>query len=78
MQKSSFRDGGKVLRVFEQATRNGKNTVPLKHRKAGEYRDIPVPSYLWEMVKDLPDGREVWFGAVESVLGHYGAPFRGS
>src|SRR5580704_7538014 len=29
---------------------------PLKHRKAGEYRDVPVPSWLWEMVEGMPDG----------------------
>ena len=56
VQKTCFRDGGTVLRVFEQASRDGKKTMPLKHRKAGEYRDIPVPAYLWDMVKDLPDG----------------------
>lgn len=56
VQKSCFRDSGTVLRVFEQASRDGRATTPLKHRKAGEYRDIPVPAYLWEMVKDLPDG----------------------
>jgi integrase len=55
VRKSCFRDGGKVLRVFEQASRDGRRTVPLKHRKVGEYRDVPVPSYLWEMVKDLED-----------------------
>src|SRR5487761_106055 len=56
VQKSCFRDRGMVLRVFEQASRDGTKTMPLKHRKAGEYRDIPVPTYLWGMVKDLPDG----------------------
>lgn len=56
VQKSCFRDGGTVLRVFEQASPDGTKTGPLKHRKAGEYRDIPVPAYLWAMVKDLPDG----------------------
>ena len=56
VRKSCFRDGGSVLRVFEQGSRDGKKTGPLKHRKAGEYRDIPVPSYLWEIVKDLPGG----------------------
>ena len=56
VQKSCFRDNGTVLRVFEQASRDGRKTRPLKHRKAGEYRDIPVPAYLWEMVKNLPDG----------------------
>jgi integrase len=56
VQKSCFRDHGTVLRVFEQASGDGRKTAPLKHRKAGEYRDIPVPGYLWAMVKDLPDG----------------------
>jgi len=56
VQKSCFRDGGTVLRVFEQASRDGRATLPLKHRKAGEYRDVPVPAYLWEMVKGLADG----------------------
>lgn len=56
VQKSCFREGGTVLRVFEQAGRDGMRTRPLKHRKAGEYRDIPVPAYLWAMVKDLSDG----------------------
>ncbi len=56
VQKSCFRDGGTVLRVYEQASRDGTTTRPLKHRKAGEYRDIPVPAYLCAMVKNLPDG----------------------
>lgn len=56
VQKSCFRDGGKVLRVYEQASRDGTKMQPLKHRKAGEYRDIPVPAYLWNMVKNLPVG----------------------
>jgi len=56
VQKSCFRDGGTVLRVYEQASRDGKKTRPLKHRKAGEYRDIPVPAYLWAMARELPDG----------------------
>lgn len=54
--KSCFRDGGKTLRIHEQATRDGRSTMPLKHRKAGEHRDIPVPGYVWAMVRDLPDG----------------------
>jgi integrase len=28
----------------------------LKHRKVGKYRDIPVPGFVWEMARDLPDG----------------------
>jgi integrase len=56
VQKSCFRDKGTVLRVFEQASRDGRRTRPLKHRKAGEYRDTPVSAYLREMLNDLPDG----------------------
>ncbi len=56
VQKSCFREGGSVIRIFEQASRDGSVTMPLKHRKLGEYRDVPVPAYLWEMVRDLPDG----------------------
>lgn len=55
VKKECFRDGGKTLRVSEQIIRSGK-VAPLKARKAGEFRDIPVPSYLWAMVKDLSDG----------------------
>ena len=35
---------------------DGKKREPLKHRTPGEYRDVPVPSWLWEMVEDMPDG----------------------
>ena len=56
MQKSCFRDGGRTLRVYEQVNRYSTGTMALKHRKLGQYRDIPVPGYLWEMAKDLPDG----------------------
>ena len=56
VQKSCFRDGGTVLRVFEQSAKDGRTVMPLKHRKAGEYRDIPVPSYVWDKVADLPVG----------------------
>ncbi len=55
VKTADFRDGGKTLRVSEQVLRSGK-VGPLKARKAGEFRDIPVPGYLWTMVKDLPDG----------------------
>lgn len=56
VEKSSFVNGGKVLRVSCQASRDGRTRQPLKHRKQGEYRDVPVPSWLWEMVKDMPNG----------------------
>ena len=29
---------------------------PLKHRKAGDFRDVPVPDMMWVMVAALPDG----------------------
>jgi integrase len=54
--KEDFIEDGSVLRVAWQASRDGKRREPLKHRKAGEYRDVPVPSWLWEMVRDMPDG----------------------
>ena len=56
VEKSDFIEGGAILRLTWQASRDGLNRVPLKHRKQGEYRDVPVPSWLWDMVKDLPDG----------------------
>lgn len=56
VEKSDFKGNGSYLRVSGQASRDGLKKLPLKHRKQGEYRDVPVPSWLWEMVKDLPDG----------------------
>jgi integrase len=56
IHKGDFIHGGKTLRVSGQATLDGRRKVALKHRKVGEYRDAPVPSWLWEIVKDLPDG----------------------
>ena len=54
--KEDFIEGGTILRVTWQASRDGSKKMPLKHRKQGEYRDVPVPSWLWEMVKDAPEG----------------------
>ena len=54
--KEDFIEDGTVLRVAWQASRDGTRQLPLKHRKAGEYRDVPVPSWLWEIVQDMPDG----------------------
>lgn len=56
VQKDDFRDYGSVLRCQRQSSRDGRQDEPLKHRKPGEYRDIPVPGYLWEMMKDKPAG----------------------
>jgi integrase len=55
-KKADFRDNGTILRVYQQATREGRETAPLKKRKRGEYRGIPVPTWLWDMIRDLPDG----------------------
>jgi len=54
--REDFIEDGAVLRVMWQASWDGKRREPLTHRKAGEYRDVPVPSWLWATVKDLPDG----------------------
>ncbi len=56
VSKEDFIEDGNVLRVAWQASGDGKTREPLKHRKAGEYRDVPVPSWLWEMVEGMPDG----------------------
>lgn len=56
VSKEDFIEDGAVLRVAWQASGDGNRREPLKHRKAGEYRDVPVPSWLWEMVRDMPDG----------------------
>ena len=56
VSKEDFIEDGTVLRVAWQASGDGGKREPLKHRKAGEYRDVPVPSWLWEMVRDMPDG----------------------
>jgi integrase len=46
-----FRDGGRLLRVSEQVTRDG-GYGPLKDRLVNEYRDVPVPCWLWEKVQE--------------------------
>lgn len=56
VEKSDFINGGKTLRLMWQASLDGKTRVPLKKRKRGQFRDVPVPEYIWAMVKDLPDG----------------------
>lgn len=39
-----FNDGS--LRLSRQLAPNGQNTIPLKHRRAGDFRNIPVPAYV--------------------------------
>jgi Phage integrase family len=56
VSREDFIEDGAVLRVAWQASGDGEKREPLKHRKAGEYRDVPVPSWLWKIVKDAPAG----------------------
>lgn len=56
VHKEHFIENGTVLRVRQQSTKDGRNAAPLKARKSGDYRDVPVPGYLWDMVKDMPNG----------------------
>jgi integrase len=49
-------DGTRYLHLCWQATENGKALEPLKHRQAGQFRDVPVPDMVWDMVQALPDG----------------------
>lgn len=56
VHKEDFIHGGRTLRLTGQASNDGREKRPLKHRKRGEYRDVPVPAWLWGKVKDLPGG----------------------
>jgi integrase len=47
----NFRDSGRTLRLREQTETDGSALRPLKHRKAGDFRDVPVPAWLWAMVQ---------------------------
>lgn len=70
VRKADFKaraDGTRYLHLCWQAAMNGTGHEPLKHRKAGEYRDIPVPDMVWDMVQALPDG--------PLCPGVYGAPY---
>jgi integrase len=59
VRKADFKtrtDGTRYLHLCWQASENGQELEPLKHRKAGEFRDVPVPDMVWDMVAVLPDG----------------------
>jgi hypothetical protein len=59
VRKSDFReraDGTRYLHLCWQASENGRELEPLKHREAGQFRDVPVPDYVWNMVAAMPDG----------------------
>lgn len=48
IRKDCFREG--TLRIFEQVQPDGRGTVALKHRRPGESREMPAPTYLLEAV----------------------------
>jgi len=59
VRKADFRtrsDGTRYLHLCWQASRSGRDLEPLKHRQAGDFRDVPVPDMIWDMVAQLPDG----------------------
>ena len=49
-------DGTRYLHLMWQASENGREHEPLKHRQAGDFRDVPVPGMVWDMVAG-PTGR---------------------
>ena len=59
VRKADFKeraDGTRYLHLCWQASENGQELEPLKHRKAGEFRDVPVPDMVWNVIPELPDG----------------------
>jgi len=57
VRKPDFRqrvDGTRYLHLCWQASENGRELEPLKHRKAGDFWDVPVPDMIWDMVQQLP------------------------
>jgi integrase len=59
VRKSDFcerADGTRYLHLCWQASEDGRKLVPLKHRQAGQHRDVPVPDMIWDMVQAMPDG----------------------
>jgi hypothetical protein len=61
---ADFREGGTVLRLTRQRMANGP-TAPLKSRREGDYRDIPVPAVLWAKVQDAPRDDDGYFFPAE-------------
>ena len=46
----ALRSDRSSLRLFTQLAADGKGYTPLKHRKPGDYRDIPLPAYVAQRV----------------------------
>ncbi|MFF2817873.1 tyrosine-type recombinase/integrase [Kitasatospora cineracea] len=53
-----------VYRVTEQVNQTTKNYAPLKHRKAGDYRDAPLPARVRQTVEWYADK----YGTVDGYL----------
>lgn len=51
LSRDDFIDDGKVCRISKQRREDGQTVAP-KARKAGDFRDVPVPAWLYDMVRD--------------------------
>jgi integrase len=76
LRGSDFRDAFKTVRIQRQA--DDGQAAPLKARREGQFRDVPVPTWLSKMVKThvaahglgaLFPGRSKEFTSYESVQG---------
>jgi integrase len=75
LRGSDFRDGFSTVRLQRKADKG--TAGPLKHRKPGQFRDVPVPAWLAKMVKAyvsehglgalFPGARDKEFCSYESV-----------
>jgi integrase len=63
-----IRPGG-VLRVSEQLLTTGLYG-PLEHRKAGDFRDVPMPAYVAQALAELPapEGRHYFAGTRRATV----------
>jgi integrase len=58
------------LRITEQVQENPSRVCPLKARKPGEYRDVPVPDYVKAIIAELPIQHGYLFpGVTNSAFG---------
>lgn len=66
--------GDGTLRLQRQLNAVGKEYIPLKHRSGADYRDVPVPAYVYAQC-DVPvppvDHRKyrVWFNKARDAVG---------
>jgi len=75
LNRADFREGGSVVRVTRQRLPAG-NLGPLKARREGEYRDVPVSPALWRKVCEADADADGYYFAHEyrkTVMRHYNA-----